>query len=367
MRIFIAPDSTEYPQGFEATVLPNLEEDTGADLLLSIERFPLPPNNDALLRKHCETGMLVQVKNGNDIQESITNERLFQQVRKMLQYSSNSWVLSIGTLFDVNGKCAVGKLSSKQILSGSFGKASVSGRLGIGYMSLKAAVNAARYAGAYVDDVVSLDYFVSWLESHERILIAKKAGEAKELTPRGVQREIVGAGYLSWLSAMFDGVGKKTAQRAWEIVEHLTDGNPSLTQAVGYLLTYQAQEIPGITGAMIQGWRDLWGLKTNVKPALYQALAYEWRSSETESPLSFNSMFRADARTIFTADALQGIIGQEATVYAIDQDEIKGKLVSIVLRDERDAVLWIEVGKLEEKAVLLKSIIDIQLKGVDYG
>ena len=86
--------------------LPGLEERTGADFLLS--SLQMPAANDALLRRHCEAGILVQRKSGLDLPSSIIDGRLSHSLGKMLEWCKRPWLLIVGNLTEQSGKVSVG-------------------------------------------------------------------------------------------------------------------------------------------------------------------------------------------------------------------------------------------------------------------
>lgn len=258
------------------TPLPLLEDRTGADLLLSILSVPLPSESDSLLRKHCESGILVQLKRHNDLQSAIvTEDRLFYEILKMRQWCERAWLVVSGVLFSANGKAVIGEVKNKSLLRNKMVKANVLGRQGLSYAAVDGALDAWRYYGGYAKLMSDNNELMGWLKRQARVLEAIEEGQVRELAPRSTQRELQRPGKVSWLAALFDGIGRKTAAHIFEILEQ-REWDCSLLGAIRYVTDYDAVEIPGITEDRVREWRAHLGLKDH--PGTYATIGIQWRN-----------------------------------------------------------------------------------------
>lgn len=266
-----------------AKPLPRLEDRTGADLLLSISAAPLPPNSDVLLRKHCEDGMLIQLKRHNDLQSAIvTEDRLFYEILNMREWCERAWLVVSGAMFSVNGKAVIGKVTDKKLLRNSMARANLVGRTGLQYVAVDGALDAWRYYGGYAKFMTDNDELLGWLKRQARTLQAIKDGVVRELEPRSTQRELARPGRVAWLAALFDGIGHKTAKKIWDTLDERygRDGwAGGLLEAIAYVTDYDAVEIPGITEDKVREWREHLGLTDHA--GTYATIGVQWRNRET--------------------------------------------------------------------------------------
>jgi len=293
MRIFADPnelrEGSTLPKDVAAvaTPLPGLEEKTGADLLVSI--LDAPALSDTLLHRHCDYGALIQLKRLNDLQSSITDQRLFYDILKMRDWSPFLWLVVSGVLLNVNGKALNGHIEyHTNIPSITEGMVScnVVGRTGLNYNAVDAALDAFAYYGGYIKQLPDDTLLLPWLKRQAEALQNIKDGKITELMPRSKWRDITGPSKVAWLASLFDGIGQKTAQAVYDKLAELTGNTaPTLYQAVAYVTDYGATCIPGITHERVAGWREFLGLhageETHLTPALYATLGIEWRLQET--------------------------------------------------------------------------------------
>lgn len=331
MQVFVDPTElgqhSQLPQAVQKVAKPlaQLEERTGADLLLSI--VGLPAASDTLLARHCESGMLIQLKRWNDLQSAInTEQRLFYEVKRMRDWCSLAWLVVSGVLFDVNGKAVVGKLKDKRLFTAQMAKATVSGRQGLAFNAVDGALDAFRLYGGYVKFIADNDNLLSWLERMAGLLEAIQAGEVKELQPRSILRELREPGPVAWLAGLFDGIGHKTAEAIFQRLLEIHGQPATLYQAISYVTSYCAEEIPGITLRRIDDWRALLGLhryaSDSITPALYETMGIEHRLVETGELYWRGSSgwghYRNDGplhtEQVYTPQSLRTLLGVEQTV-----------------------------------------------------
>jgi hypothetical protein len=290
MRIFADP--TELREGSTlpkdvaavATPLPGLEEKTGADLLVSI--LDAPALSDTLLHRHCNYGALIQLKRLNDLQSSITDQRLFYDILKMREWSPFPWLVVSGVMLHNDGKVIVGKVGNVKQMDSKSLNMNVFGYAGLSYNAVDAALDAFAYYGGYIKQLPDDTLLLPWLKRQAEALQDIKDGKITELMPRSKWRDITGPSKVAWLASLFDGIGQKTAQAVYDKLAELTGNTaPTLYQAVAYVTDYSATCIPGITQERVAGWREFLGLhageETHLTPALYATLGIEWRLQET--------------------------------------------------------------------------------------
>ncbi len=107
---FLKPDSY--------TSISNLEAMTGADIMLSPDNKLPKPSTEYWIKKHIESGaLLIQIKIGHDLPQSIQDDRMKDSQSKMIQAGAMPWqcvIIFIGILDDSNE----GALINKQLTYG---------------------------------------------------------------------------------------------------------------------------------------------------------------------------------------------------------------------------------------------------------
>lgn len=366
MKIFIDPTeagpNSRLPANVaqRAEVLPGLEERTGADMLISI--LSIPASSDTLLRKHCESGALVQLKRWDDLQSAITTEqRLFHEVQAMTSWSQMAWLVVSGVVFPVNDRCAVGKIEGVKLLRNNIARVTARGRQALSYNSVLGALVAWRACGGYVEFLADNDRLLDWCQVIVTMLEA--AGEAIELTPRTVLRELKEPGPVAWMAGLFKGIGRKTAQAVFAHLKEQYGQPATLYEAISYVTSYRAADIPGITKERVAEWRHLLGLRyiegTEINPPMYQAMSLENRRLDTGRPV----LTWADD-TEFSVSALKPLcgIGTYARVKHGEREEVVGTMVSIHVESVDD---WLVLENEDGTSrVRLDTITDIILEDV---
>lgn len=101
-------------KSLELRIVPDLEEWTGADLMISPLSLPV---TEVLLSKHLERGaILIQIKRGHDLVASIIDNRLNSSLAKMRACGakqSQCLLLFVGNLFNADGKCVINGTEAK--------------------------------------------------------------------------------------------------------------------------------------------------------------------------------------------------------------------------------------------------------------
>ena len=284
MRIFADPtelgSNSKLPKDVVAasTPLPGLEAKTGADLLVSV--LSIPASSDMLLERHLQNGMLVQLKRHNDLQSSITDGRLFHEILKMREHCALPWLVVTGLITEFEDYAVIGEIESQREMANKMVNIQATGRRGLSYSAVNAALVAWRYFGGYVEMLPSDDLLLSWLERQAKAVQDILDGKATELYPRTPQRELCGPSRVTWLAMLFEGIGQRTAEKIYERLDNIKGEPATLFEAIQYATTYVATEIAGITTERITKWREHLGLKrknsTESQPALYAALDLAW-------------------------------------------------------------------------------------------
>ena len=172
MRVFVDPTElrpgSRLPPAVAAVAepLPQLEARTGADLLLS--RLPIPISSDSLLKRHCEEGLLAQLKRWSDLQNAITTEqRLFREIFEMRNWTPRPWLVVSGLLFPHQDKAVVGEIEQVSPISNGMVRMNAIGREGLAYAAVDAALDAFAYYGGYIKFLPDNDLLLPWLLSGE--------------------------------------------------------------------------------------------------------------------------------------------------------------------------------------------------------
>jgi hypothetical protein len=213
-----------------------------------------------------------------------TEQRFFYEIMKMRSWCPRPWLIVTGSLFSVNGRAVVGRVTNKKLKDGT-ATATLTGRPGLSYASVDGALDAWQYYGGYYKFLTNGNDLLTWIRRHERMLATINAGEATELSPRSVQRELLDPTPIAWLAGLFDGIGRKTAKIVFGRVTNLAGRMPTLLDAISYVTNYQASEIPGITKERVSQWRQHLGLKnyaeTKTLPATYETISTHQRIEDS--------------------------------------------------------------------------------------
>lgn len=384
--MFIFVDPTELGPGSRlpanvaavARPLPQLEALTGADLLLS--RLAIPATSETLLRRHCQEGLLVQLKRWGDLQSSITTEqRLFREIFAMRAWTPRPWLAVTGMLFEHEGKAVVGELESTTALTNGMVKAVAVGRQGLEFAAVDAALNAWAYYGGYVQFLPHNSMLLPWLERQYKALNDIATGRVSHLQPRGFQRQLEGPTAVTWLASLLDGVGEKTAQAIFDRLLELHIPNPTLYDALAYATSFVAVEIPGITTERVKSWRallglDQFGLQQAVdQPTTYATLGLTYRLAETGemywrgtygSRDHYRNSGPIDPDKVATVNSLKTLLGSSWIVHytaAGKPQQAFGQLHSLVIDENFE---WLTLHTATDAIrIRLDLITDLQ-KGV---
>jgi len=127
--IYVEPNEVQegtivHPSLIRVSVpLPGLEEKTGADFLID-PAFKPEYLDDTFLAEASARGMLIQRKHGEDLTNSIRDQRLFDAGKKMRRWTDRPWLTVIGSLYATDdGNCKIGPTQTNWTFS------SVSGAL----------------------------------------------------------------------------------------------------------------------------------------------------------------------------------------------------------------------------------------------
>jgi hypothetical protein len=345
-----------------AKPLPHLEDLTGADLLLTVHNYPA--TSEPLLRKHCESGALIQLKRRADLAASIsTEDRLRREIYKMRQWCERSWLVITGFPFHVNGRTVIGEIVKRELLKGKMARCTAVGHIGMRYEAVDGAVDAWRYYGGYAKFIPDDSLLSGWLQRQTRLLVAIEEGKVSELPPRSVQRELVDSTKLSWLAALFDNIGRKTATLVYKELERKFGREATLYEAVAYVLSYMATEIPGITAPRIASWRETFGLRylpeNETYPALYETPTTNWRVEDTgelywRGPATswhYRQKGYIDKNQVFTVPAMQSLLGldMEVTYLKNEQEQKVTGLAGWIEVESKFEYLVLLIGEDEER------------------
>ena len=249
MAHFIDPSETRkgtrMPVDASATFteLPGLEERTGADFLLSSLQMPAP--NDALLRRHCEAGILVQRKSELDLPSSIIDGRLYHSLSKMIQWSPRPWLLIVGNLTENYGKASVG-----------------SGKSNLTYGQVIAALDWYQMRGGFVTILDDADKIYAWCLEHQIRLHKVLDNPTKEIYER-LPDQILSSPPRPWVRTLrtLPGIDVKLGNLIAEQSGSLAAAIINLSSY--WWLTNKDQRPAGIGEKTIRTIRNYLGLKSD--------------------------------------------------------------------------------------------------------
>lgn len=219
----------------QTTLLPGLEERTGADILLS--PLSMPATSDYLLRQHCEAGALVQRKSGLDLTGSITSGRLTSQLQKMLEWNSKPWLVVCATI-----------TADKDT-----GVAVIDGHSSLAFNAVTGAFDFWQLRGGYLTILPGDEYLTGWIGNMLDRLRALQQEPVKRVFQRQPAQVLLPPDQSSTLATL-PGIGQEKASTLIATGETLA-----------WLLTFLCDEtmevkLPGIGPGTIRKVREWMGL-----------------------------------------------------------------------------------------------------------
>jgi ERCC4-type nuclease len=237
---------------------PNLEEQTGADLLLSPLRLPFGTNE--LLKRHVEAGLLIQRKTGLDLSSSITDGRLFHSLYKMLQWTERPWLVVVGHL---ENRGSSGFIDGRETLS---------------YSAIQGALDYYQIRGGYLSLLHDDEAFVEWV-NHCPAKLKAVADNPEKVLYRKPLQTLAEDQKLGMLLAL-PGLGPERARALYEAARG------SLARALIILTADSGMEIRGIGEGTRQavrkwlsigGWEQLALVDERLLPDLMEfTLEHDW-------------------------------------------------------------------------------------------
>jgi len=247
MPIFLAPSEvrkgTRLPRGVikNSSILPRLEEWTGADLLLSpistpkMEWLTTALPHQLALKRHCEVGELVQRKTGRDLSSSVPdfNHILY----RMMNHCKRARLLFIGELScDRKGMA---------IIDG--------GETNIRYSAVIGAIDAWQDHGGYYTQLSDDNRMVPWLNGRLNKLREAMGSAEKMLLPRPPARPLI-SGYDDYevnAVAAFSTCQEIGPKKGLQLIEHCG----SIAWAMKVLSEMKPGELPGFGKKTIEAAR----------------------------------------------------------------------------------------------------------------
>lgn len=215
-------ENTRLPQSIldAATEVPGLENATGADILISLVKMPRLTKvtddefSQNLLRRHCESGLLIQRKTGRDLTSSIT--KFPDILQRMLLWTPRPWLLGIADIkVDRDGQAIIDGAES-----------------GFTYAALDGALSYWQLRGGYVTILPNERLMAGWVNGW-----LKRLEQIKE-TPmyaifRPPQQAVISMPRWMETLATFPLIGHERAQAVaeyagtlWAAIDFLTDPPP---------------------------------------------------------------------------------------------------------------------------------------------
>lgn len=210
-----------------------LESLTGADILVSPFSEPLPsslrmiPPHKVLLRKHTQSGILVQRKSGGDFLSSIPDLSHIQA--RMTQWSPNPWLLIT------------------RVRQGKTGQVVVTGsrrRIRWNWHSVSGSMDSWQDRGGSVKVLQSDDDITEWLKSREA-KCKEWLDEPIKSVPKP-QRQQVTQAESNWYNtgkAWPEGIGQKMLQELARYIANKWKLPPTLANAIALATNEEALEV----------------------------------------------------------------------------------------------------------------------------
>jgi hypothetical protein len=245
-------DPTESPNispalSLKVTFVPNLEERTGADFVLST--WDAPVNNDALLWQHVERGVGFQLKRGDDLVASIFDRRMIFQLERMLKWWTGPWLLHHAEIEVKDGDLYLDGRKTKISYSAYLSTLRSWQRCGGSVLQLDGSVELSNW----IDD--ELERMAS--DKGTRV-IGKKQEKLLPLTP---EEETL---------ATFPGVGPMRAHALWEALpEH--GARQSLLQALVWMTDGYVTNVSGFGRGIERAARTHLGVQEGERLWIEQA------------------------------------------------------------------------------------------------
>lgn len=280
--------SSRLPEIEGAALSDCLESITGADVMVSLKKFPA--TNETLIRKHVESGaILIQLKFGSDLLSSITDERVNIALARMIEAGTKHQyqrvILSCGLYLP---DFATGKTLAGTVVAQSNGKVVIKWRGSepeIDYKSLATIRRRISMRGGTFLNLTCDEEVVPELRAMETDLKFLASNRDKELLhlpkfapdppdpsdPLQTPREVKDARVVI---AAFRGIGPKRTNDLWNALrEHNervlegtdVDREPTLMQALSWILEWNRgwvvpKKVPGWGKGTLGNVREQMGL-----------------------------------------------------------------------------------------------------------
>ena len=221
------------------TILPHLEDRTGADMVLSI--WSAPAKTDALAWKHVERGAGYQLKRGVDIVGSVQDGRLMQQLVRMLDWWDAPWLVHVADV-------GAGQDNHHLYIDGRFAS--------VGNYDIRAYVSTVRgwqRAGGKFVNVPRGYEFETWVQDELKRMERDREERLVCKTHRDVN--LFALTDQEETLASLPGIGPAKAHALWESMHY-----PSLTAAITMLLSGDAVVVDGIGDGIVAKTREYFGL-----------------------------------------------------------------------------------------------------------
>lgn len=248
-----------------AVPLKGLERMTGADFLITPLNSPLKeltdrPSRIAMLKAHCEAGMLVQRKTGSDLLNSIVELPEFEA--RMQVWSPDPWLL----VTDVH--------------RGRTGGVSTKGRHKSKWTwnNVRGALDAWQDRGGCVAVLERGETITEWCVLRERR--TKKWKEDKEVAhvPKDGRQRLVmlDESWYSTLRAWPKGIGRQMLAALARYISEMWERPPTLANAIALAASTEVTQIPGWGKGSRDKVREWYGVNESITPAYLGAKSGAW-------------------------------------------------------------------------------------------
>lgn len=228
----------------QAEVSSFLEEMTGADILVS--PLSAPAKTKTLLAAHCNAGILIQRKTGQDLIRSVFDGRLIDSLARMQEWSGLPTLAFVGVI--ERGQ------NNTLMLDGEPQSAMT-------YSATNKALEMYQLRGGHVMCLSDDEAFVEWVCGLPNILSELKSKPVKLIRHQALSDSPL----LNALANLWTGDGRLGVARANKVIEHLT-ARLRDTEQINYLnalsvLTDLTTPLQGSSKKTRQGIRQWMGLE----------------------------------------------------------------------------------------------------------
>jgi len=267
-------DNTRLPAALvsEAKDLPGLESMTGADILITPhDDHPLTELKDILphhksLQFHCNDGILIQRKSGQDLLGSIDD--LVEIEWRMQEWSDNPWLLVTDVREGKNGRVVAGGRNFKKW----------------NYASISGVLDAWQDRGGSVKQLKDDDKIYQWVKSRERRCMVWLEEPEKKVSKKSKKRGKVSHQSLrriqdTWCSTKWAfpaGIGRVMMESLARYIVNEWERPPTFANAIALACSDEVLKVDGWGKVSLNNAREWYGVTRSITPVKTGAQSGCW-------------------------------------------------------------------------------------------